>query len=142
MNWFADHAAVLWNATGGALIVLFLSLLNQQRRSWRSLTIGCIFGAIGASFIGYNFGGQWWSYPACGAAAIMTENLCLAMLNLSARFRDDPVNIVTHFIKLFVPTFGKSIGDSDHKDTGAKTATNGYVDNVVVAPTDPEVPQG
>lgn len=136
MNWFSDNAAIIWNATGGALVVLFLSLLNQQRRSWKSLVIGCLFGAAGASFIGYHFAGNWWVYPACGATAIMTENLCLALLNLSARFRDDPVNLTTHFIKLFIPTFGKTVGDSDHKDDGAKTVTPAYVDEpvVVVAP--------
>jgi hypothetical protein len=119
-NWLAANASVLWNATGGALIVLFLSIVSQQRRSWKSLTVGCIFGALGSSFIGYNFADRWWVYPACGVAAIVTENLCLAAFNLSAKFRDDPVNIVTHFIKLFIPTFGKVVGDSDYKDESGK----------------------
>lgn len=129
MTWINNNVTLIWNATGGALIVLFLSLINQQRRSWKSLTIGCVFGAGGASFIGYNFADRWWVYPACGVAAIMTENLCLAALNLSARFRDDPVNVATHFIKLFIPTIGKTVGeDESYKDDGAKTANKPYVD--------------
>jgi hypothetical protein len=133
VNWFNENAAIIWNATGGALIVLFLSLLNQQRRSWKSLTIGCLFGAGGSSFIGYHFAENWWTYPACGAVAIMTENLCLAMLNLSARFRDDPVNLFTHFIKLFVPTFGKTVGESAYNDDGAKTILTPYVEDAPVS---------
>jgi len=129
VNWFSENASVIWNATGGALIVLFLSIVNQQRRSWKSLTIGCIFGALGASFVGWAFADKWWVYPACGVAAIMTENLFLGVLNLSARFRDDPVNIVTHFIKLFVPTFGKAVGDSDYKDDGAVNAPKNAMPN-------------
>lgn len=128
MNWFQENAALVWNATGGALIVLFLSILNQQRRSWKSLTIGCVFGALGASFVGYAFADKWWVYPACGAAAIMTENVMLGVLNLSARFRDDPVNILSHFAKLFLPTFGKAVGDTDDKDDGEKRAGKPYIE--------------
>lgn len=128
MIWFQENATLVWNATGGALVVLFLSLLNQQRRSWKSLVIGCLFGAVGASFVGWAFADWWLVYPACGVAAIMTENLALGVLNLSARFRDDPVNILTHFVKLFVPTFGKSFGETE-KDDGAKTTGKPYVED-------------
>ncbi len=114
--WFQENAPIIWNATGGALIVLFLSIISPSKRSWLHLTVGMIFGAFGASFVGYAFQDEWWVFPAAGAAAIMTENLALGVMNLSAKFRDNPVDILTHFVKLFVPIVNKTPPGHGHFD--------------------------
>jgi len=109
----SSHA---WNATGGALIVLFLSIINESRRTWYRILIGCVFGAIGASAVGFLFAEQWWVYPACGLAAVMTENVLMGFMNMSKQFSDDPIKVFSHFWKMVMPTFGKATGESDYKN--------------------------
>lgn len=110
---FSSHA---WNATGGALIVLFLSIINENRRTWYRILIGCLFGAVGAAAVGFLFEDEWWVYPACGMAAVMTENILMGFMNMSKQFSDDPIKVFSHFWKMVMPTFGKSTGDAEYKD--------------------------
>lgn len=102
----------VWFFTGGAIAVLLQSLISGVKRRWHSLLIGCLFGGFGSWVAGSIWGESSYVYIICGIAAVMTENLFAGVVNASKQFADSPIKVATHFAKLFLPTFGKSVGDS------------------------------
>lgn len=103
----------MWAFTGGAILVLLQSILSGVKRNWWSLLIGCAMGGAGAWVAGQIFADSKWVYVICGVAAVVTENVLMGVVNASKQFADNPIQVGSHFLKMFVPMFGKSVGNTD-----------------------------
>lgn len=102
----------IWIATGGAMLVLFQSILSGTRRVWWRLLLSCVVGGAGAAMAGYVFNDSKWVYPICGVAAIMSENIIFGLFKASEEFKDSPIEVFSKLWRLVMPTFGKNVGDA------------------------------
>lgn len=102
----------MWVFSGGAVLVLLQSLVTGAKRRWASLLIGCFFGGVGSTIAFMVWGSSPYIPIIAGVAAVVTENLLNGALNASKQFADSPIKVLTHFAKTFLPTFGKSVGES------------------------------
>lgn len=107
-----DFQHHVWIATGGAILVLFQSILSGTRRVWWRLLLSCIIGGAGATLAGMVFSESRFVYPICGAAAIMAENIILGLFTASEEFKDSPIEVFSKLWRLVVPTLGKPVGDA------------------------------
>lgn len=116
----SEIAGHMWLFTGGAIIVLLQSIVSEAKRKWWSLLIGCIFGGLGAWTVGqlWPTGGFWvfnsngWKYVFMGMGAVMAENFLNGFQALSKQFAETPVKFATHMAKVFLPSFGKEVGNA------------------------------
>lgn len=116
----AEIAHHMWAFTGGAILVLLQSILSGVKRNWWSLLIGCAMGGAGSWIAGQIWGDSKYVYIICGVAAVITENVLGGVVNASKQFADSPLKVGTSILKMFVPMFGKSIGDSGVNADGLK----------------------
>jgi hypothetical protein len=108
----AEIAHQMWAFTGGAILVLLQSILSGTKRNWWSLLIGCALGGAGSWVAGNIWGDSKYVYIICGVAAVISENLLGGVVNASKQFAESPLKVGTALLKMFVPMFGKQIGDS------------------------------
>lgn len=111
-----DITHALWAFTGGAILVLGQSILNGFKRRWASLLVGCLFGGFGSVIAGHIWSDSRYLLIICGVAAVVTENILAGALSASQEFASSPIKTITHFAKAFLPTFGKSVGDTNVDD--------------------------
>lgn len=114
----AEIAHQMWAFTGGAILVLVQSIMSGVKRNWWALLIGCALGGAGSWVAGHIWADSKYVYIICGVAAVITENLLSGVVNASRQFAENPIKVLTHFARTFLPTFGKSVGDtSDNLET-------------------------
>lgn len=106
----------MWVFTGGAILVLLQSILSGARRNWWSLLIGCALGGVGSWIAGQIWADSPYIYIICGVAAVITENLLIGVTNASKEFAEKPLKVATHVARTFLPTFGKTVGESSTLD--------------------------
>jgi hypothetical protein len=116
----AEIAHQMWAFTGGAILVLLQSILSGAKRNWWSLLIGCALGGAGAWIAGNIWGDSKYVYIICGVAAVVTENLLGGVVNASKQFAESPIKVGSSILKMCVPMFGKSVGDSGTNADGLK----------------------
>jgi len=117
---FADREAIvhaMWVFTGGAILVLLQSIIAGAKRTWWSLLIGCAFGGLGSWVASQIWHNSPYVFVICGIAAVVTENLLIGAMNASKEFAESPIKVLTHFAKVFLPTFGKAVGESSSIST-------------------------
>jgi hypothetical protein len=108
----AEIAHSMWAFTGGAILVLLQSILSGAKRNWSKLLLGCILGGLGSWSAGEVFSDSPYVFWICGVAAVMAENIIGGFFNASKEFADSPIKVLTHIARTFLPTFGKSAGDT------------------------------
>jgi hypothetical protein len=108
----AEIAHQMWAFTGGAILELLQSILSGAKRNWWSLLIGCALGGAGAWVAGNIWADSKYVYIICGVVAVVTENVLGGVVNASRQFAESPLKVGTALLKMFVPMFGKPIGDS------------------------------
>lgn len=106
----------MWVFTGGAVLVLLQSLISGVKRKWLSLLVGCFFGGLGSVVAWMIWGSSPYIPIIGGVAAVVTENVLAGAINASKQFAERPIEVLGHFAKMFLPTFGKSVGDADKSD--------------------------
>jgi hypothetical protein len=112
----SEFIHLMWTFTGGAILVLIQSLVSGVKRRWFSLLVGCMFGGAGA-VIGWGVlqefkFGIYVTVFLSGVAAVVAENVVAGFLNMSKQFADNPIAVFSHFAKMFLPAWGKTVGDS------------------------------
>ncbi len=86
-----DFQQHVWLATGGAILVLFQSILSGTRRVWWRLLMSCAIGGAGSALAGMIFSDSRYVYVICGVAAIMSENIIFGLFKASEEFKDSPI---------------------------------------------------
>jgi hypothetical protein len=114
----------IWLFTGGAILILLQSMVSDVKRRWTSLLAGCVYGGAGA-VVGWGFlQDLHWNFYAtlflAGVAAVVCENVLAGVLKTSRQFADSPIKVASYFARMFLPTFGKSVGDADADKDGLK----------------------
>ncbi len=108
----AEIASQMWTFTGGTILVLLQSILSGANRNWWSLLIGCGLGGAGSWVASQIWQDSPYIYIICGVAAVVAENLLMGIVGMSKQFADNPLKVFTHLARTFLPTFGKSVGDT------------------------------
>lgn len=112
----AELTNQMWVFTGGAILVLLQSLISGVKRRWLSLLVGCFFGGVGSSIAFHIWGSSPYIPIIAGVAAVVTENLLAGAIAASREFAESPIRVISHFAKMFLPTFGKGVGDASVDD--------------------------
>jgi hypothetical protein len=131
----------VWLATGGAILVLFQSILSGTRRVWWRLLMSCAIGGAGSALAGMLFTNSKYVYVICGVAAIMSENIILGLFTASEEFKDSPIEVFSKFWRLLMPTFGKAAGEAI-TDVVEKGAAKAGIPGVVPSAGTPPKPVG
>jgi hypothetical protein len=108
----ANFIHAMWTFTGGAILVLLQSIISGVKRNWWSLLIGCALGGAGSWVAGQIWGDSKYVFIICGVAAVITENLMAGVVNASREFAESPIKVATHLGRTFLPSFGRSTGDT------------------------------
>lgn len=104
----------MWTFTAGVILVLLQSIVSGAKRNWWSLLTGCVLGGAGSWMAGQIWGDSKYILIICGVAAVMTENLLIGVTAASKEFAEKPLKVATHIARTFLPTFGKSVGDTSN----------------------------
>lgn len=102
----------MWTFTSGVILVILQSIVSGARRNWWSLLTGCVLGGAGSWIAGQIWADSKYLLIICGVSAVMTENLLIGVTNASKEFAEKPLKVATHIARTFLPTFGKSAGDT------------------------------
>ena len=102
----------MWVFSAGVILVLLQSILAGAKRNLTSLLIGCVFGGMGSWIAGQIWADSKYILIICGVSAVVTENILVGLTAASREFADKPLKVATHLARTFMPTFGKSVGDT------------------------------
>lgn len=92
--------------TFGSFVALLRSIVDGTRRTVWRMTIGILFGGLGAVIADKMFQNSEWHIFWVGAAAVVFENLVVGLFNASVKFREDPLTIFERIWKVVTPNFG------------------------------------
>lgn len=110
----------MWIFTGGAILVLLQSLVEGLKRKWFQLIIGCIFGGLGSTAAFAIWGTSPYIAVIAGVSAVIVESIVTGVVHASHQFAEQPFSVIGHFARMFLPTFGQSIGNKEQDHEGLK----------------------